>query len=112
MAELVQGQTGPTGSPAPTGVKGTGNSSDSVSRWAVFLHSVAFVLGFSLVFILLGSAAGLLGRGLNQYMALIQQLGAIMLLIFGLTTLGLFRWLVNLISTRVIWPRTRQRKRW
>ena len=70
-------------------------------RWTVFLHAFFFVIGFTLVFTVLGSAAGLLGRGLNQYMPVIQKLGAILLVLFAFTTLGLFRWLVSQIGTRV-----------
>lgn len=70
-------------------------------RWGVFLHAFFFVLGFTLIFTLLGSAAGLLGRSLNPYMPVIQKFGAILLLIFGLTTLGVFRWLVNVLERRV-----------
>lgn len=65
-----------------------------------FLHSLAFVLGFTLVFVLLGSAAGLLGQSLNRYIPLIQRFGAILLLLFALTTLGVFRKLVSIIEAR------------
>lgn len=71
-----------------------------VSRWVVFFHAVFFVIGFTLVFTVLGSAAGLLGRSLNQYMPVIQKLGAVLLVIFGLTTLGFFRWLVGQVERR------------
>jgi cytochrome c-type biogenesis protein len=67
----------------------------------VFLHAFLFVFGFTLVFVLLGSAAGLLGRSLNPYMPLVQKLGAVLLTLFGLTTLGVFRWLVDRIQRRV-----------
>ena len=80
---------------------GAPNLPNPTSRWVVFLHALFFVLGFTLVFTLLGSAAGLLGRSLNQYMPVIQKLGAVLLLVFGLTTLGFFRWLVNFIEQRV-----------
>lgn len=73
----------------------------SSDRLQVFLHAVAFVLGFGLVFTILGSAAGLLGRSLNVYMPVIQRFGAILLVIFGLATLGVFRWLTNAISQRI-----------
>jgi len=53
------------------------------------------------VFTLIGSAAGLIGKNLNAYLPMIQRLGAILLVIFGLVTLGVFRWLVNLLSTRI-----------
>lgn len=70
------------------------------SRLVVFLHALAFVLGFTVVFTLLGSAAGLLGRSLNAYLPLIQQMGAILLVIFGLTMLGAFRALARQVRTR------------
>jgi cytochrome c-type biogenesis protein len=73
----------------------------AASRWVVFLHALFFVLGFTLIFTLLGSAAGLLGRSFTLYMPVIQKLGAILLVIFGLTTLGVFRWLVNFLERRV-----------
>ena len=66
-------------------------------RSSTFLHSLAFVIGFGAIFTLLGSAAGLLGQSLNAYLPLIQRLGAVLLAIFGLTTLGIIGWLVNRI---------------
>ena len=71
------------------------------SRLVVFTHALAFVLGFTLVFTLLGSAAGLLGRSLNAYLPLIQQLGAVLLVVFGLTILGTFRWLARKVRAAV-----------
>ncbi len=67
------------------------------SRSTTFLHSLAFVIGFGAIFTLLGSAAGLLGQNLNNYLPLIQRLGAVLLAIFGLTTLGIIGWIVNRI---------------
>ncbi|MCL4861801.1 MAG: cytochrome c biogenesis protein CcdA [Caldilineaceae bacterium] len=70
------------------------------SRTVVFLHAVAFVVGFGAVFTLIGSAAGLLGQSLNQYLPVLQRLGAILLVLFGLITLGVFRWLATQISQK------------
>jgi cytochrome c-type biogenesis protein len=70
------------------------------SRAAIFLHALAFVFGFGAVFTLLGSAAGLMGQSLHPYLPAIQRLGAIMLVIFGLTTLGLFRRAARAIRSR------------
>lgn len=67
------------------------------NRGLVFLHALAFVFGFTLVFTLLGSAAGLFGDRLTAYADVLQRLGAILLVIFGLTTLGVFRWLSDRI---------------
>jgi cytochrome c-type biogenesis protein len=67
------------------------------NRGLIFLHALAFVFGFGLVFTLLGSAAGLFGQRLTVYEDIFQRLGAILLVIFGLTTLGVFRWLAGRI---------------
>ncbi len=64
-----------------------------VGRSTTFFHALAFVVGFGFVFTLLGSAAGLLGQSLNAYLPIIQRIGAILLFIFGLVTLGVVRWL-------------------
>lgn len=79
---------------------GTGNRSKApgqvqARRSSTFLHSLAFVIGFGAIFTLLGSAAGLLGQSLNSFLPLIQRIGAILLAVFGLTTLGIIGWIVN-----------------
>ncbi|MBP9074035.1 MAG: sulfite exporter TauE/SafE family protein [Caldilineaceae bacterium] len=76
------------------------NAAPTVGWRTTFSHAVAFVLGFGLVFTLLGSAAGLLGYRLTAYLPYLQKGGAILLVIFGLTTLGVFRWAVKEISQR------------
>ena len=73
-------------------------------RLVVFLHALAFVFGFTAVFTLIGSAAGLLGQNLNFYLRPIQQIGAVMLVIFALITLGGFRWLANRLRTTIDLP--------
>ena len=69
-----------------------------VSRSSTFFHSLAFVLGFGAIFTLLGSAAGLIGQNLNEYLPFIQRVGAMLLLIFGLTTLGVLGWVVRRVQ--------------
>lgn len=71
---------------------------DAVSRLTIFLHSLAFVVGFGFIFTLLGSAAGLLGNSLFAYLPTMQRVGAILLLIFGLITIGAFRWMIDRIT--------------
>ncbi len=100
MTETLESTiTQPNASPAgrSTPVDRVALTLNEAGRRAVFLHALAFVAGFAAVFTLLGSAAGLLGHNLNRYLPAIQQAGAILMLIFALTTLGLFRWLVKRI---------------
>jgi cytochrome c-type biogenesis protein len=58
------------------------------NRWETFGHGVAFVLGFSLVFIALGAAASLIGAVLYDLRVWLARIGGVVVVIFGLHTLG------------------------
>ncbi|MBM3705925.1 MAG: cytochrome c biogenesis protein CcdA, partial [Actinobacteria bacterium] len=60
-------------------------------RLYAFLNSLLFVAGFSIVFIILGSTATLLGRLLKDYMSIIGRVGGAVLIVFGLHYIGLFK---------------------
>ena len=60
-------------------------------RVPVFLHSLSFVLGFSLVFTLFGAGAGLVGFALSAHLAVIYQIAGSLLIIFGLFLLAALR---------------------
>ncbi|MCB0060768.1 MAG: sulfite exporter TauE/SafE family protein [Caldilineaceae bacterium] len=98
MTQIAQDPQRATGS-TPSRVQT--KTAAAENRLVVFLHALAFVLGFAAVFTLVGSAAGLLGYSLYPYMRLIQQIGAVLLVIFALVTLGVFRWLVNQMTKRI-----------
>jgi cytochrome c-type biogenesis protein len=59
------------------------------NRWATFSHGLAFVLGFSLIFVALGAAASALGSALFDVRGIIAQVGGIVVIIFGLHTTGI-----------------------
>jgi cytochrome c-type biogenesis protein len=60
-------------------------------RGAVLRNAVAFVLGFSLLFIALGASAGLLGGALGAWRPLLAQAAGAMIILFGITMLGIVR---------------------
>jgi cytochrome c-type biogenesis protein len=60
-------------------------------RWVTFSHGLAFVLGFSIVFISLGVAASLLGGLLYDLKIWIAKIGGIVVIIFGLHMIGIIR---------------------
>ena len=71
---------------------GTGGSTISVvDRRTTFFHAAAFVLGFSIVFVLLGASVGLVGLALYNYLPTIQKIGGVIIVIFGLHTMGIIR---------------------
>ena len=53
-----------------------------------FLHSLFFVLGFSLVFVVLGASATLIGRLLLDYSVALQRVGGVLLIVFGMRLMG------------------------
>ena len=60
-------------------------------RIYAFLNSLLFVLGFSIVFIALGSTAAFFGRVLKNYFSIIGRVGGAVLIVFGLHYVGLFK---------------------
>jgi cytochrome c-type biogenesis protein len=53
------------------------------NRLGVFLHSLSFVLGLTLIFSLWGTGAGLIGSALITYASTIQTVVGIVIIVFG-----------------------------
>ena len=70
---------------------------------STFLHAVAFVLGFGLIFTLMGASVGLVGYVIYSVLPLVQQIGGVLLMIFGLVTMGVFGWLRALVQGYPSW---------
>jgi cytochrome c-type biogenesis protein len=62
------------------------------ARRRVIFHALAFVLGFSLVFVALGASFSAAGQFLLDYRNLIRQIGGVLIVIFGLYIAGVFKW--------------------
>src|SRR5207249_11494335 len=63
--------------------------SQSSARRRVSLHALCFVLGFALLFTLLGAAASLLGNALHTYQQVLARLAGLLLILFGIALTGL-----------------------
>ena len=61
------------------------------ARRRVLLHALAFVLGFSLVFVALGASFSAAGQFLLDYRNLIRQVGGALIVLFGLYIAGVFK---------------------
>ncbi len=60
-------------------------------RRRVIVATLAFILGFSAIFILLGASASFLGGLAHNYRGLIRISGGLLIIFFGLHLLGLLR---------------------
>ncbi len=81
----------------------TGLSLDEMSsrRRVAFTHALLFVLGFTLVFLLLGASATALGRSLNYHKVWLQRIGGVLIILFGLVCLGVIKLGVLQMDRRV-----------
>lgn len=59
--------------------------------WTTLSHGIAFVLGFSVVFILLGLLFSVLGQFLYSFSQILARVGGVVVVIFGLHMLGVLR---------------------
>ena len=58
-------------------------------RQTAMLHSLAFILGFTIVFVLLGASATLVGSFLNQHASFLRKAGGILIVLLGVHVSGL-----------------------
>jgi cytochrome c-type biogenesis protein len=57
----------------------------------VLVPALFFVGGFTLIFLLLGASATLIGQVMNVYQDWIARIGGLLIIVFGLHLLGVFR---------------------
>lgn len=73
-------------------------------RWVVFFHALLFVLGFSVVFIFgWGGAATILGQLFGMYKGWLGKVGGLVVILFGLSTLGVVKIPLLNYDTRPQW---------
>jgi cytochrome c-type biogenesis protein len=68
-----------------------GDATPATSRVQVFVTSLAFVIGFSIVFVALGASATAIGKFMFAKLPLLSKIAGVILIIFGLHTMGVFR---------------------
>lgn len=70
---------------------GAGSAPSAAVRRRTFVASLAFVLGFSLVFISLGASATAIGQVVMSRLSLLGRIGGAVIVLFGLHTIGVLR---------------------
>jgi cytochrome c-type biogenesis protein len=70
---------------------GTTDPGSPQARRIAFKQALAFVLGFTIIFIALGASVGLLGYFLREYTGILRQVGGAILIVMGLHVAGVIR---------------------
>lgn len=68
-----------------------GAGSVSTSRRQVIIASLAFVMGFTVIFVAMGASATALGKFLYNQAPILEKIAGTLLVIFGLHMMGVFR---------------------
>jgi cytochrome c-type biogenesis protein len=68
-----------------------GGQTFEINRWETFAHGLAFVLGFSFVFVTLGLAASAIGSLLYDLRFWLAKIGGFLVVVFGLHMTGIIR---------------------
>jgi cytochrome c-type biogenesis protein len=85
-----------------------GLETDRSLRRLAIGHAVAFITGFSIIFIGLGLTASVLGNVLSAHRVLIEQVGGVIVVILGLQMMGMLRIPFLMRDTRVSVQRERR----
>ena len=72
------------------GGRAAGGEASASNRWVTFSHGLAFVLGFSVVFIVFGLLASVIGL-LFDLGVWLARVGGVVVIVFGLHMIGVFR---------------------
>jgi cytochrome c-type biogenesis protein len=82
------------------------------ARKHIVWNALAFVIGFSIIFTLLGTFAGLIGAFIGPWKDLLGRAAGVILIIFGLTMLGALRIPVLSATASIPLPRFIKLGRW
>ena len=63
----------------------------SRQKWSTVGHGIAFILGFSIIFILLGLTFSVLGGWLYNIRGILAKIGGVVIVLFGIHMTGIFR---------------------
>ena len=75
--------------------------SDVGSRARVMFHALAFVAGFTVVFMAIGLSASAIGSAFVNYKDWIARIGGVVVIVLGLNMIGLFRIPMLMMDKRV-----------
>jgi cytochrome c-type biogenesis protein len=62
-----------------------------VSRKLLIVRSLGFILGFSLIFTAMGATASVIGGILSSYRTIIEKIGGLLIIVFGMQTAGILK---------------------
>lgn len=78
-----------------------GQSDEAVAKRTVFASALAFVLGFTTIFVLLGATASAVGQMVARHLDALAVVGGLIIIVMGLHFLGVFK--ISLLHRQARW---------
>lgn len=72
----------------------------NLDKKILFVRSIAFILGFSIVFVMMGASASFIGQFFMEHRKLIGQISGILIITFGLQMAGILKLKFLMIEKR------------
>ncbi|MGG3562800.1 cytochrome c biogenesis protein CcdA [Neobacillus rhizosphaerae] len=72
-----------------------------VDKKRLYVRSIGFIIGFSIIFIAFGASASFLGKILMNYRLIVMQIAGILIIIFGLQMAGLLKFKLLMKEKRI-----------
>ncbi|MGI6778559.1 MAG: cytochrome c biogenesis CcdA family protein [Acetivibrionales bacterium] len=79
------------------GETGRNVSIQDYNKRRLIINSIGFVIGFTIIFVLLGAAATALGQFLKVHIGILRKISGIVMVIFGLNFMGILN--IKLLNT-------------
>ncbi len=73
------------------GISGEENTATDLRKSRLIMNSIAFVAGFTIVFVLLGATATVLGGFLKEHINAVRKISGIIMILFGLNFMGILK---------------------
>lgn len=70
---------------------GSSENNDKEKKYRLIVNSLGFVLGFTIVFVILGATATSLGYFLKSHKDILRQISGIIVILFGLNFIGILK---------------------
>lgn len=64
---------------------------DASAKRTILSNTIVFILGFTIVFVLMGAAATSIGKFLNDNLTIISKIAGVIIIVFGLHMIGIFK---------------------
>ncbi|HEY3424068.1 MAG TPA: cytochrome c biogenesis protein CcdA [Negativicutes bacterium] len=70
---------------------GTANNKGETVQWHFWLNAFCFLIGFTVVFIIMGATASYFGQLFLEYQESVRKIGALFMVVMGIHILGIIR---------------------